>query len=279
MTAPNHFLQICRIIFAATMIIIGIIGVASGNFAPIWQPVADNFPDRELLIYLCVLVSLVSGAGLIAARTARPAALLLFVYLCMWTALFKLPFILHEPLIEGSYQTFGENAVLIAAAWVIVVCAGEPSRARFIARLAAPSGLKIAYGLYGLALIAFGGSHFAYLNLTAPLVPAWLGAPVFWAYFTGCIYIVAGLAILSGLALRAGAFVAALQIALITFIVWGPMVVSGAMSAMHWTETVVSWALTCAALIIAASLGNRPWFAPLHALVPIARDQRPRAKA
>ena len=241
------------------MIVIGIIGIVSGDFGPIWQPVSHSFPGREFLVYLCALVSLVSGAGLISTRTARPAALLLLIYLCAWTALFKFVFIIREPLVEGSYQSFGENAVLIAAVWLLFGCAGETARADIASRIAAPLGLAIAYALYGLSLVAFGFSHFAYLNLTAPLVPSWLPAPIFWAYLTGCIYVAAGLAILPGVTRRLGALVAALQIALITFLVWGPMVISGAMSPSRWQETIVSWALTSAALIVFASLGNQAW--------------------
>lgn len=259
MAAPINLLPICRIVFAATMIAIGVIGVASGDFGPIWQPVPHSFPDRELLIYLCALVSMISGAGLISARSTPAAALLLLIYLCIWTALFKLPFIIREPLVEGSYQSFGESAVLIAAVWLLFACAGETAKTGFTARLAAPMGLKVAYALYGLSLVAFGFSHFAYLNLTAPLVPSWLPAPIFWAYLTGCTYVAAGFAILSGLARRLGALIAALQIALITFLVWGAMLISSAMSPSRWQEAIVSWALTSAALIVAASLGNQAW--------------------
>ncbi len=244
-----------HLFFAATMIAIGIIGLIGGTFAPIWLPVLDTVPERHVLAYLCAFVSLAAGAGLLAKRTAAPAALVLLVYLLVWTALFKFPFIIRAPLVEGSYQSTGENLVLIAGAWIFYA---EAARKRGF--LAGEVGRRIALLLYGLALVAFGLSHFFYLSLTAPLVPAWLPGPVFWAYFTGCVYLAAGIAIVSGAAARLGAAVAAVQIALITLLVWGPFVMAGHLSPMHWQETVVSWALTAAAWVVATSFEGRPWF-------------------
>jgi uncharacterized membrane protein len=201
---------------------------------------------RQILAYVCTFVSLATGAGLLVKRTAVPAALLLFLYLFVWTAVFKFPFIVRAPLEEVSYQSCGENLVLIAAAWVLY--------AEFATSRSFPAGevgLRVAYLLYGLALIAFGLSHFFYLQMTAPLIPSWLPAPVFWAYLTGTVYLATGAAIVIGLAPKLAAAAAAVQIALITLLVWGPMVLAGHLSPMHWQETIVSWALTAGAWVMA----------------------------
>ena len=105
-----------QLLFALTFMVLGVIGLVIGKFAPIWAGVPKTMPDRRLLAGVCTIVSLVCGAGLLAKRTVSPAALLLFAYLLGWTALFKFPLIIKQPLIEVSYQTNGENAVLIAAA-------------------------------------------------------------------------------------------------------------------------------------------------------------------
>jgi len=248
-----------QLFFALTVIAMGVIGILSDTFAPIWAGMPNSVPDRQLLAYLCTFVSLVCGAGLLMKRTSAPAALLLFVYLLVWTALFKFPFIVRQPLVEVSYQSNGENAVLIAGALVLYALnAGERTNV-FLNFFGGRMGLRIAYVLYGLALIAFGFSHFAYLEFTVPLVPAWMHVPVFWAYLTGVIYLVSGLMLVTGFAARLGAALSAVQIALITLLVWGPMVLSGRLSAGHWQETVVSWALSAAAWVVAASFDGRPW--------------------
>ena len=250
-----------RIFFALTTIAIGVIGLVGQGFAPIWLPVPDATPFRALLPHVCTLVSLACGAGLLLKRTATWAALVLFAYLLIWAVAFKFPFIVRAPLVEGSYQSFGENAVQIAGAWILYVwLAGETKNAR-LGFLSGETGLRLARLLYGLALIAFGLSHFAYLELTAPLVPKWLPDPVFWAYLTGGIYLAAGLSVITGFTARLGAVGVAAQITLITLLVWGPFVLGDHISADNWQETVVSWAITAGAWVVAASYEGEPWFA------------------
>jgi uncharacterized membrane protein len=113
--------------------------------------------------------------------------------------------------------------------------------------------VRLAQRLYGLALLAFGLSHFVYLNLTAPLVPGWLPAPTFWAYFTGCAYLAAGVAILTGLWARLAAVLSAWQIGLFLLLVWVPVVAAGKVSAENWSETILNVALLAGAWVVAES--------------------------
>ena len=242
-----HLKTASRLFFAMTMIAIGVIGLLSGSFAPIWQPVPETVPARQALAYMSNILAVGSGAGLLMKRTAALAAFVLLACLLVWTALFKVPFIIRAPLEEVSYQSNGENAVLIAAAWVLYAQYAKAPKFP-----AGNLGVRIAYILYGLALVALGFSHFVYLNMTAPIVPGWLPDAVFWAYLTGSIYLASGLAVATGLGARQGALAAAMQITLITLLVWGPMLVAGNMSAMHWQETVVSRALTAGAWVMAS---------------------------
>jgi uncharacterized membrane protein len=247
-----------HLFFALTMVLIGVIGLVSGGFAPIWAGVPKSLPDRQLLAYLCTFISLACGAGLLMKRTAGPAALTLLVYLTIWTVLFKIPIIVRQPLVEVSYQTCGENAVLIAAAGCLYAGLASGGSGRRMNFLMGDTGLRMAHLLYGLALIAFGFSHFAYLNLTAPLVPAWLPVHIFWAYFTGSIYLITGLAIAIGVAARLAAAVSAFQIGLITLLVWGPGLLSGHVTTDAWEETVISWALTAGAFVVSTSYNRYP---------------------
>lgn len=240
-------------VFAATLIGLGILGLIQGGFAPIWDSVPKALPARELLAYLCSLICLVCGVGLLFARTAPSAARVLFVYLFVWMLLIKVRVIVLMPLVEGAYQSWGETAVIVAGAWVLYAWFAADSDRRRLGFAVGDKGVRLAQALYALALIAFGLSHFVYLNLTAPLVPGWLPAHTFWAYFTGCTYLAAGVAILTGVWAKLAAVLSAWQIGLFLLLVWVPVVAAGHVSAENWSETIVNGALLAGAWVVADS--------------------------
>jgi uncharacterized membrane protein len=248
-------------VFAATMIAVGIAGLVEGNFVQMWLPVPKTLPGREALAYVCAVIALACGAGLFWQRTAATAARVLLVWFLLWTLAFKARFIVLAPLIEGSYQSCGENAVIVAGAWVLYAWFASGWDKRYLGFAVGDSGVRIARVLYGLALIAFGLSHFFYLELTAPLVPGWLPWHVGWAYFTGATYLIAGAAVLTGVYARLAAALSALQMGLFTLLVWAPMAAMGTLSSFQWGEFGVSWVLTTAAWVVVDSYGSSRWLA------------------
>jgi uncharacterized membrane protein len=248
-------------LFAATLIAFGVFGLVAGDFAPIWDVVPKGFPTRAGLIYLCAMVSLICGAGLFFQRTAGTTSRVLFAYLLLWMVLFRIPLIVQAPMVEGSYQNWGETAVLVAGAWVLYAWFAESWDRRQLGFATGQRGVRLAQGLYALAMIAFGSSHFVYLNLTAPLVPAWLPGHVAWAYFTGAAYLAAGAAMLIGVYGRLAAALSALQMALLTVLVWVPLLAAGLLSAGQRGEFAISWALTAAGWVVADSYRDVPWLA------------------
>jgi uncharacterized membrane protein len=248
-------------LFAATLVAFGISGLIRADLAPIWGAVPPGFPAREGLLHLCALVSLICGTGLFFQRTAGTASRVLFAYFLLWMTVFYLPVIVQNPTVEGSYQSWGEIAVLVAAAWVLYAWFAGSWDRRQLGFATGEAGVRLARLVYALALIGFGFSHFAYLNLTAPLVPAWLPFHVGWSYFTGGAYIAAGLAMLIGVYARLAAALSALQMGVFTFLVWPPLVLAGVMTAGQRGEFIFSWALTAAAWVVADSYRGAPWLA------------------
>jgi len=219
-----------------------------------------SVPARELFIYLGALISLASGIGLLVPRLATIAARLLLSTLLLWLLLFRLPNFLHEPLFAACWTVF-PLAVILAAAWVLYVSFTADWDRKHLSFVSSNNGLRIARVLYGLSLIFFGMAHFLALLVTTPLVPNWLPAHLFWAYFTGSTFIGAGVAVLIGLLCTIDSSPLRHANGLFLLLVWIPIVAAGSKVPFQWSETILNTALLAAAWVIADSYRNTLWLA------------------
>jgi uncharacterized membrane protein len=247
-------------VFAAVMIALGVQGFIKGDFTAAWQPVPKGAPAREVLVYLCALVSLASGVGLLFRRTAAAASRVLFAALVLWFLLWRVRALFLASLVEGTWSA-GDTLVMTAAAWVLYAWFATDWDRRHVAFATGDKGLRIARVLYGLGLIPFGYAHFAYPKVTADLVPGWLPWHFAWAYFTGGAFIAAGVAILVGVCARPAAALSALQMGLFGLLVWAPRVAAGSLNAFQWGEVATTIALTAAGWVVADSYRGLPWLA------------------
>ena len=245
--------------FAVTMIALGVMGLIKGAFVPIWTGVPKGLPARGALAYLCAVVSLGSGIGLLWSRAAGIASRVLFACLVLWMLLFRVPLIVGTPTSSGAWWAWGEIAVMMAGAWVLVVWFAGDRGGKGRGFGTGEKALAIARRLYGLGLITFGIAHFTFLERTVGMVPSWLPWHLGWAYFTGGALIAAGVAVIVGVWARLAARLSAWELGLFTLLVWIPVLVAGP-DADQWNEFVDSWALTAAAWLVADSYRDgSPW--------------------
>jgi uncharacterized membrane protein len=246
-------------VFAATVIALGILGLIKGDLN-VWRPVPKGVPASEVLADLCAFIPVACGVGLFWKRTAAAAARVLFAYLLIWMFVFRVPGLLHGLTVD-VYWSLCQTAVMLAAAWVLYVWFAADWDRQRLGFASGNKGLRIARGLYGVAIIPFGLAHFQYVEHTASMVPSWLPARVAWVYLTGAAFIVAGVAILLGLCARLAAALSALQMGLFLVLVWAPAVATRSLNRFQWGEVVVTWMLTAAAWVVADAYRGTPWLA------------------
>ncbi len=233
------------------------------------EPLPDWLPAQTLWTYITALL-LVVGSGCVLSNWLRPrqAAITLAGLLSLWLIL-QMPTLLGN-LHNGSKWTSAfECLALCSAAWVLAHALSDSATGRtsWNGRLGRLADMG-RYG-FGITLPVFGALHFIYWQYVASVIPGWIpGSPVFWAYFTGCAHVAAGLAILSGVQARLAATMLGIMFGSWVLIVHVPRVLASPHSQAEWTSLCVAIALCGGAWLMAG------YFARSSVTVDANRDHR-----
>lgn len=71
-TRPLRAASVGHLVFAATVVTLGVLGLVQGDFTPPWMGVPKGVPAPQVLAYLCALVFLVTGLGLLGSVPPPP---------------------------------------------------------------------------------------------------------------------------------------------------------------------------------------------------------------
>lgn len=239
-------------VYGLAAIIMGIAGIAWGDFAAGWIPAPATLPGRVVLAYAAGTLLLAGGMLINVPRTAKWGAALL-------TAVFGIGFVLLDLTrlvthLSGFdyWESSAEQLALtlgggIAFALLAKTTIGDTTLLQGIGRR-----------VFGLCLLIFGAAHFVFADFSATFVPAYLPpGQMFWVYLTGVAQIAAGVAIVSGVqALLAARLLTAMYI-LFGILVHTPHVWAAPANHGNWVEFAVNLALVGVAWIVADSLAAR----------------------
>ena len=234
---------------------LGLACLAFGDFDP-GQAVPRDFPARTSLAYCAGAFMVVAALAIEWRRTRAWGAAALTIYYSVFVLLLMQGRLLLTG--YGVYGTYEEIAMQLAiAASALIVYAGSSQ----IDRAIATRVTRIGRMAFGICSLIWGGAHFVYMNMTAPLVPKWLPpGQVFWGYFTGVCFIVAGLAILTGIQAKLAAILLTVMVASFGLLANGPMLVADPSRHFNWTESALNLALTGVVWVVADSLVERAPF-------------------
>jgi uncharacterized membrane protein len=250
-----------RAVFAAALLGLGILGLVYGNSSELWAPIPKSLPGREAIIYLCSAIEIGCGTGLLLRAYTTSACRVLLAFLLLWLVLLKLPTVIHAPRAMVSWESFGEIAATTAGGWCLFAAHAGAWERRHLGIAVGESGVHAARLLFIAALPMFGLAHFAYHDLTASLVPKWLGYPLGWTYATGAASLAAAAAMLLGIVPRLAANLETAMLWLFTLLVWGPRVVPLPSDQGIWSEFLISAAIASGAWLVADTYRRVPWLA------------------
>jgi uncharacterized membrane protein len=247
-----------RALFGSGMIGIAVVGFCYGDFASIWQgtPKWIPAPTHVPIAYAASVLMLLAGIGLLIERSAAISARVLFFYLAVWALILRVPIVLTTPQIEVNWEGLSEGATMLAGAWVLFAGLAGSRGGVDSSIITGKRGTRAAQVLFGLAMLPLGLSHFAYAQHTAELVPAYLPYHTGWAYLTGAAHLAAGFGVLLGIVPRLAAKLEATMLTAFTILVWIPMIVAAPKEQGLWSEITVSWAISAAAWVVAASFAK-----------------------
>lgn len=252
----HRLATIGRCFFSITMIVFGVqhcvyAAFRMGRvFGPPWILRSPAF------VAAIGIVLVLTGLGIVTGYKASLAGYVLAGLLLLYVV------IIYDPRVAANIRNPGNwtsGAELLCMCGAALVAAGiEPRRsARDQAGLRKAPFAEVGRILYALSLIVFGIQHFMYARFVATLVPAWIPARLFWAYFVGTAFFAASISLMA----KIKAFLAAALLGLMFFlwvvIVHAPRIALAFHSANEWTSGLVALAMSGGALLLTHDLPNR----------------------
>ena len=188
LTAGRLFFAIAMVFFGAQFLIF--VSSMSGPLpGPPWS--------RGVLFldWLACVGFILAGVSIATGRMARLVAIVLGAVLLLYGLLRYVPALVTRIRDPGPWTVLFEILAMVGGAWVLAASfsadgMGSGSRDNVVWRLS-----DVGRFLIAVSLVVFAVQHFMYAGFVATLVPAWIPARLFWAYFTGIAFVAAAISI------------------------------------------------------------------------------------
>jgi uncharacterized membrane protein YphA (DoxX/SURF4 family) len=251
MTGEKTTQSFGRRVYGLGVMAVGVAGLAFGDFDS-GQPVPENFPARTALAYAAGAFIVLAAAAVEWRRTVVwGAAALTAYYALLVVILMNGRLLLTDFALFVTYENIAIQ-LAIAVGGLITYAATAGIDGALAARLT-----LLGQRMFGVCVLVFGGAHFIYMNLTAPLVPKWLPpSQEFWGYVTGVGFVAAGVAILTGVQARLAAILLTAMLASFALLVHEPMLLADHSIHYNWTESAENLATIGSAWVVADSLAR-----------------------
>lgn len=248
----RQFTTIGRIFVAIAMIIFGIQHFIYFEFVTRAFPVIPAWiPSHAILACIFGAFLLITGLAIIFSIKARTLTVLLGSTIIFTFLILLLPMLMMN-LQNGIIWTNSGKALVLAGANFVVAARFPKDNNNWLVKTLEkliPLGPYLLAGFFILA----GTLHFIYAPYVATLIPLWIPAHLFWAYFTGVALIAAAIGILIPKTTRLAATLAAIMIFLWVVLLHFPRAISNLHDANETTSFFEALAMCGTAILIAVS--------------------------
>ncbi|GAB4038334.1 hypothetical protein [Spirosoma gilvum] len=171
-----------RILLALALVLLGLIHLIGGNFPVALLPIPTQAPQRDWLVLLMGSSLLLAGLGIGFNWKAAPIACGLGILFGGLALVLHVPPLVRDPFNGNAWTVLGELLAFSGGMFYVAGC-----------RLPTANTYRLPWQTYGryllaAALLMFAILHGQYADYIATLIPAWIPATLFWAYFVGVAF-------------------------------------------------------------------------------------------
>jgi uncharacterized membrane protein len=181
----------------------GILNITWGDFDASHQPIQSlgkNFPGEHLLAYVAGVWLVAAGLAILWRRSekigAAASAIVYLIFMALWLARYYAGIHAYGwqiAVLLGISFGLAQQVFLVAPAAMVYASTASPDS------LLQRRATIAARWMLGLPPVVFGLFHLAAIHVFASIVPQWMRFGDFWAVLTGFAFILAGIAICSGI--------------------------------------------------------------------------------
>lgn len=235
--------------YALGAILLGVFGLAWGDFATMWQRVEPGVPGRTALAYLTAVLELAGGVALLWPRAARAGAALLTIVYSVFTLLW-IPKALADPKVYDSWGNVFEELSLVIAG--LVLCASLAPRSSALAQKE-----SLIARCYCVCVISFGVDHVVIFAALPGYIPKWIPpSQLFWAYTTTICFFLAAAAILTGILAPLASRMLTAMIFGFELLLWLPTLFTSPHEHFNWSANGIATALAGACWVVSDSIAE-----------------------
>lgn len=249
--AATPLVWLARLFIAASLLAFGVQQFRYSGIVPDLGLVPAWAPAHLLCAWVAGSVLLIAGLSVLTGIYARFITTLLgFVFLLSAFLRFSthIPGMAHN---IGDRGVFFELLACAAGSWMLASlfsATGPPLPATSLTQNLATAGRW----LFGFAFVVFGSLHLQAPAWIAGLIPHWIPFHLFFASFTGCALVAAGLSIAARIQTRLSAALLALMLFSWVVLVHTPRIAHTPHDGDEWNSGFVCLTMAGFALIVAA---------------------------